>query len=80
MYGSITHGDVVLCLTLYSTQAPLDFFEMQTFENIMKKWSICSWGANVPCSIIFSKLVKCKNYLLENIWKFELFIENDAMF
>ena len=37
-------------------------------------------GANVPFSIIFSKLLKCKNYFLENILRFELFIENDVMF
>ena len=37
MYGSITHGDVVLCLTLYSTQAPLDFFEMQDFWKYYEK-------------------------------------------
>ena len=47
--------------------APLDDFEMQDFGKYYEKWSICSLGANVPFSIIFSKQLKCKNYFLENI-------------
>ena len=36
---------------------------------------------NVPFSIIFSKLLKFYvKIFFKNIWKFELFIENDANF
>jgi len=36
-------------------------------------------GANVPFSIIFSKLFKCKIYVFEKLRNFELFIENDVI-
>ena len=44
-------------LTLYSTQAPLDAFEMLDFLKILWKWNFYSWRANVPFSIIFLKLL-----------------------
>ena len=82
--------------TLYSTQAPLYAFEMEDFWKYYEKWNIFSWGANVPFSIfskllkckkifygkywnfeLFIDVMQCSKY---RVWKYELFIENDAMF
>ena len=48
---------------------------MYIFFKYYEKWNICSSGANVSFSIIFSNLLKCKKYFLKNIKKFELLIE-----
>ena len=66
-------------LTLYSTQAPFDAFGMEDLLNYYEKWTF------VPQEQMFHFPKYFQNYwnvkiLLENIWKFELFIENDAMF
>ena len=47
-------------LTVYPMIMPFDNFEyhVHIFENIYGKWSICSFGANAPFSIIFSEVLK----------------------
>ena len=45
-------------LTLYSTLTPFDAFEISCIRKYFGKWSICSFGANAPFSIIFSKVFK----------------------
>ena len=42
-------------LTIYSIITPLKY---QVFKKNHGKWSICSFGANAPFSIIFSKVFK----------------------
>ena len=72
-----THTALVKLQILHCVPQDL---KCKVFLKYYEKWNICSWGANAPFSIILLKLLKCNNYFLENIWKFELFIENDAMF
>ena len=43
-------------LTRYSIITPFDAFEMSCIWKYYGKWSICSFGANAPFSIIFSKV------------------------
>ena len=45
-------------LTLQSIIAPFDAFEISHIKKCNGKWNICSFGANVPFSIIFSKVFK----------------------
>ena len=47
-----------LHLTLYSIITPFDYFEISCIWKYYRKWSICSFGANAPFSIIFSKVFK----------------------
>ena len=48
----------VLLLTLYSIRTPFDAFEISHVRKYYGKRSICSFGANAPSSIIFSKVFK----------------------
>ena len=53
------HGHLkVNLLTLHSIITQFDAFEISRIVNHYGKWSICSLGANVPFSIIFSKVFK----------------------
>ena len=47
-----------LPLTLYSIIAPFDAFDISCIWKYYGKWSICSFWANAPLSIIFSKVFK----------------------
>ena len=53
MQSETTAFEVVLIL--YSIITPFDAFEI-SFENIMKKWSICSFGANASFSKAYKNL------------------------
>ena len=73
-YAHLFYNCAHFIWNLLQTRAFGCLWNVRCFLNIMKN------GTLVPFSIIFWKLLKCKKYFLENIWKFELFIENDAMF
>ena len=45
-------------LTLYSIITPSDAFEILCIWKYYGKWSICSFGANAPFSMIFFKVFK----------------------
>ena len=49
--------------TLYSTQTPLDAFEMLNFENIMENGTIPPEELMFHFPYFFSKLLKCKKIL-----------------
>ena len=65
---------LLLDLNLYSIITPLKF-HAHVFENIMENKSICSFGANAPFSIIFSKVFKTSLKIFQHCLK----IENDVM-
>ena len=58
---------------------PFDTFEISHIWKYYGKWSICSFGANAPFPIIFSKVFKTElNFFLEFL-QCCLKIENDVM-
>ena len=61
-------------LTLYSIITPFEAFEISCIGNYFGKWSFCSFGANAPFSIIFSKVFK--TFL--DFFQCYLKIENDV--
>ena len=65
-------------VTLYSIKSPFDAFEIQHIRKYYGKWSIFSFGANAPFSIIFSIVFKA---LLKFILIFSMLskLQNDVM-
>ena len=60
-------------LTHYSIIAPFDAFEISCIWKYYGQWSICSFGANAPFSIIFSKN---SNLTLILSWIFSMLSKN----
>ena len=54
----VTKSILWKCVTLYSIITPVDTFEILCIWKYYGKWSICSFGANAPFSIIFSDVFK----------------------
>ena len=66
-------------VTLYSTISIIATLKYHVFEKYYGKWSICSFGANAPFSIIFSKVFKTFLKFFKNYFQCCLKIENDVM-
>ena len=66
-------------LTIYSMITLFDTFEILCIWKFYVKWNICSLGANVPFSVIFSKVFKTLFNFFLYFFSMCLKIENDVM-
>ena len=60
LVGGASLSEMTFDSTLYSIITLFDAFEISCICKYHGKWSICSFGANAPFSMMFSKVFKTK--------------------